>query len=169
MHVKHLRLAHLRHFRPQLGANYTVSGSGAIGGTGGVTKNGSSQVTLSTNNTFSGGTTVNAGTLIAGHVNALGTGGLTINNTATAKLQAGLSGPVQLPSLTIAGGVSPTATLDITDNNLIVHNGNLATMTAQAANGLNINGTLWTGAGITSSTAAADADAAARRGCHSQR
>ena len=115
-------------------------------------------MTLSTNNTYSGGTTVNTGTLIAGHVNALGTGGLTINNTATAKLQAGLSGPVQLPSLTIAGGVSPTATLDITDNNLIVHNGNLATMTAQAANGLNINGTLWTGTGITSSTAAADAE-----------
>ena len=103
-------------------------------------KTGAGTQTLSGNNTYTGGTTVTTGTLIAGHVNALGTGGLTINNTATAKLQAGLSGPVQLPSLTIAGGVSPTATLDITDNNLIVHNGNLATMTAQAANGLNING-----------------------------
>ena len=127
-------------------------------GTVSLIKTGAGTQTLSGNNSYSGGTTVTTGTLIAGHVNALGTGGLTINNTATAKLQAGLSGPVQLPSLAIAGGVSPTATLDITDNNLIVHNGNLATMTAQAANGLNINGTLWTGAGITSSTAAADAD-----------
>ena len=127
-------------------------------GTVSLIKTGAGTQTLSGNNSYSGGTTVTTGTLMAGHVNALGTGGLTINGTAQTTLQAGLSGPVQLPSLTIAGGVSPTATLDITDNNLIVHNGNLATMTAQAASGLNINGALWTGAGITSSTAAADAD-----------
>ena len=93
---------------------------------------------------------------MVGHVNGLGTGGLTINSTSTAQLQAGLTGPVQLPSLSIAGGGSPTATLDVTDNNMIVHNGNLTTLTAQIQSGLNISGTQWTGAGITSSTAAAD-------------
>ena len=63
-----------------------------------------------------------------------------------------------MPSLTIAGGGSPTATLDITDNNLIVHNGNLATLTAQTAAGA--TGNLdWTGTGITSTTARDDTNA----------
>ncbi len=110
-------------------------------------KTGAGTQTLSGNNTYSGGTTVSAGTLVVGHVNALGTGGLTINSTATTQLQAGLSGPVQLPSLTIAGGTAPTATLDITDNNMIVHNGNLATLTAQVKSGLNISGTAVDGRG----------------------
>ncbi len=131
------------------------NGSGALS----LLKTGAGTQTLAGNNTYSGGTTVSAGTLVVGHVNALGTGDLTINNTALTQLQAGLSAPVQLPNLSIAGGASPTATMDITDNNLIVHNGDLATLTAQAKSGLNISGTAWTGAGITSSTAAADANA----------
>ena len=40
------------------GSDYTISGSGAIGGSGGLTKAGSGKFTLSTNNTYSGGTTV---------------------------------------------------------------------------------------------------------------
>ncbi len=71
-------------------------------------------------------------------------------------MQAGLTDPVQLSGLTIQGGASPTATLDITDNNLIVHNGDLATLTAQIKSALYDSGTVWTGPGITSSTAAAD-------------
>ncbi len=140
----------------------TVTGSsnttlaGIVSGTGRLAKSGAGTLTLSANNTYSGGTTVSAGTLVAGHVNALGSGGLTINSTATTRLQAGLNGPVQLPTLSIAGGASPTATLDITDNNLIVHNGNLATLSAQIKSGLNASGTIWTGPGITSSTAATD-------------
>ncbi len=142
----------------------TVTGSsnttlaGVVSGTGALLKTGSGKLTLSTNNTYSAGTTVSDGTLVVGHVNALGTGGLAINNSATTQLQAGLSGPVQLPSLAIAGGGSPTATLDITDNNLIVHNGNLATLTAQTAAGA--TGNLdWTGTGITSTTARDDTNA----------
>ncbi len=63
-----------------------------------------------------------------------------------------------LTSLTVAGGGSPTATLDITDNNLIVHNGNLATLTAQTAAAATVN-LDWTGAGLTSTTARDDANA----------
>jgi hypothetical protein len=84
---------------------------------------------------------------------------LSINNTATAKLQAGLSAPVQLPSLTIAGGVTPTATLDVTNNNMVIHSGSITATLAQLKSGLNASGTLWTGPGIQSSTAAADAAA----------
>jgi hypothetical protein len=97
--------------------------------------------------------------LVVGNVNALGSGGLSINNTATTQLQAGLTSPVQLPSLTIAGGATPIARLDMTDNNLVVHNGSITTTLAQLRSGLNASGTLWTGAGINSSTAAADAAA----------
>jgi autotransporter-associated beta strand protein len=124
-----------------------------------IVKSNASTWTISGNNTYTGGTTVNGGTLIVGHVNALGTAGLTINNTATTQLQAGLSSPVQLPSLTIAGGATPTAKLDVTNNNMVLHNGSITTTLAQLKSGLNASGTLWAGAGITSSTAAADAAA----------
>ncbi len=61
-----------------------------------------------------------------------------------------------MAGLLIAGGSSPTATLDITDNNIIVRDGDLAALTEQVKSGLNVSGSLWTGLGITSSTAAND-------------
>jgi fibronectin-binding autotransporter adhesin len=134
-----------------------------LGGQGingaGLTMDGAGTLTVAGQGTYSGGTNVNSGTLIVADPLALGTDGLSVNNTATAKLQAGLSAPLQLPSLTIAGGTSPTAKLDVTNNNMVVHNGDIATTIAQLKSGLNAAGTLWTGAGIQSSTAAADAAA----------
>src|SRR5439155_1369589 len=65
------------------------------------------------------------------------------------------SAPVQLPSLTIAGG----AKLDVTDNNMVLKNGSISITLAQLKTGLNSSSTLWTGAGIQSSSAAADAAA----------
>ena len=147
----------------------TVAGSfnttlaGAVSGGGGLVKSGAGTLTISGNNSYSGSTTVGGGNLIVGHVHALGSGGLTINDSAKTTLQSGLSAPVQLPSLTIAGGASPTATLDITNNNLIVHNGNLATLTAQAKSAITVTHD-WTGAGLTSSTARDDANHSDRRG-----
>jgi len=52
--------------------------SGAIVGTGSLTKAGAGSLTLAGANEYTGGTTLNAGVLIAGHQNALGTSG-TIN------------------------------------------------------------------------------------------
>jgi autotransporter-associated beta strand protein len=142
-----------------LGASNTTL-AGAISGTGALVKSGSGTATVSGNNSYGGGTTVSGtGTLIVAHPNALGTASLTINTGAQAKLQAGLTAPVQLPSLTIAGGTTPTATLDVTNNNMVVHNGNITTTIAQLKSGLNASGTLWTGTGIQSSTAATDAAA----------
>jgi fibronectin-binding autotransporter adhesin len=155
-------LTSARNLKLQGAGNGTWSGvvSGIPAAPVAVVKNGTGTWTLSGNNTYSGGATVNAGTLVAGHIHALGTTvGPTVNNTAILKLQAGLTAPVQVAGLTIAGGTTPTATLDMTDNNMVVHNGDIGTTIAQLKSGLNASGTLWTGAGITSSTAAANAAA----------
>jgi autotransporter-associated beta strand protein len=51
----------------------TLTISGGVGGSGGVTKNGTGTLVLSGSNTYSGATVVNSGTLNANHANALGT------------------------------------------------------------------------------------------------
>src|ERR1043165_3772046 len=89
---------------------------------------------LTAANTYSGGTTVNAGTLLVGNSNALGTGGLIIATTAIAKLQSGLTAPVQLPSLTIAASALPIDTLDASDSDVVVNmTGELAPNAAATA------------------------------------
>jgi fibronectin-binding autotransporter adhesin len=52
--------------------NYTITGTGNIGGSGGVTKLGSGTLTLGTTNTFTGNTVVSGGTLLINNTNALG-------------------------------------------------------------------------------------------------
>ena len=140
--------------------NGTYAGTIADGvGTLAVTKSGSGQQLLTGDNTYSGGTTVTGGTLVVGSPTALGTGGLTISSSfgsSVAQLQAGLSRGVVLPNLSIDS--STDSTLDLTDNSLVVHSGDLATLTSQVQSGLNRSGALWTGAGITSSTAAVDSN-----------
>jgi hypothetical protein len=63
------------------------------------------------------------------------------------------SGPktaLQLQSLNIASGSSS----DVSNNDMVIHSGSLATITAEAATGY--NGGAWNGPGISSSAAAAD-------------
>ena len=101
--------------------NFNTTYSGTLSGAGAtLTKSGTGTLALTGSNSYTGGTTVSAGTLAVGHVNALGTGGLTINSMATAQLQTGTgAGPVVLPSVSIAGGVAPTGTLDITNSKMV--------------------------------------------------
>jgi len=63
--------------------NNSTTLSGAIGGSGSITKAGAGTFALYGNNTYSGDTVVNSGTLIVGHNNALGntTGSTTLNGT----------------------------------------------------------------------------------------
>jgi fibronectin-binding autotransporter adhesin len=142
-----------------LNVSHNITINSPLVGGGALIKTGGGTLTLAGNNTYSGGTTVNTGKVLVAHVNGLGTGGLTINSAATTQLQAGLTAPVQLPSLSIAGDATPTGTLDVSDNNMVIHNGNITTSLAQLKSGLNASGTLWTGTGVRSSTAAADAAA----------
>ncbi len=145
------------------GFNSTISG--AISGAGGLIKSGSGTLTLSANSSYTGGTTVNGGTLIVSHVHGLGqstTNGLTINNTALAKITTGTgAGPVVLPSLNINGGTSPVATLDITSSKMVITNTSFAaaqtaysTAHAQVANAF--DGFAWDLPGITSSQVQTD-------------
>jgi hypothetical protein len=73
------------------------------------------------------------------------------NDSATVSVVGGL---------TIAGNTDAwTGTLDLNDSDLIVHNGDLATITNQLKSGFNtgFRGSYWNGTGITSSAAANDA------------
>jgi fibronectin-binding autotransporter adhesin len=85
--------------------NYTISGTGTIGGTGALTKMGTGTLTLSTPNTYNGGTTVSAGKLLIAQAGTNATivnsTTLTIGNTLTALPSGGAlsisgSGIVQL-------------------------------------------------------------------------
>ena len=79
-----------------------------------------------------------------------GSGNLTIGSTSSGPLVqiASGSGVSTLASLTIVSG----STLDLTNNSLIVHNGNLSALVGEIQQGY--NGGTWSGEGITSSTAA---------------
>ena len=65
----------------------SISMSGVVSGTGGLTNNGTGTLTLTnTNNSYGGNTTVNAGTLKELINGAAGTGTITVNNTGTLTL-----------------------------------------------------------------------------------
>jgi hypothetical protein len=83
---------------------------------------------------------------------------LNLQGTSSATVSAH-AGTLQVDSLSVAGTTNAwTSKLDVTDNDLIIHNGNLANTNNQIKQGLNFtSGSPWTGSGgITSSTAAAD-------------
>lgn len=125
------------------------------GGSTGLVKIGNGTLTITDNNgnynNYSGGTTVDSGTLIIGSTTALGQGGLTVDNSAIARLQPNLGAPFQFAAanLSIVSG----GTLDITNNAVVIHNGTLSTINSEIAAGVGPSHN-WTGAGITSSSAA---------------
>ncbi len=145
-----------------IGASYIISGTGSIAGTGSLTKNGTGTLTISSSNSYSGPTTVNAGTLILVDTHAIGNGSLSISTSATAKLAVGIAGkPVVLPAVSIAGGASPTGTLDIGSSKMVITNPDFATAQAaystahaQVANAF--DGFAWDLPGITSSQVQTD-------------
>ncbi len=80
---------------------------------------------------------------------------LTLSGVSTGSIIAQTSASkkaLELDSLTIQTG----STFDLHNSDLVVHAGDLATISAQIKSGFNATGTNWAGAGITSSTASAD-------------
>jgi fibronectin-binding autotransporter adhesin len=99
-------------------ANYTIAGSGGIGGAGSVTVNGAGTVTLATTNAYSGGTTISSATVNANAAGALGSGAIVVGSGAQLNINSASfgSGP-----LTINGGMidnTTAAAITVTTNNV---------------------------------------------------
>jgi hypothetical protein len=96
--------------------------------------------------------TVGAGPAIVQFLASQQIGLLTIGSGGVATVTTGNKKLLQTNGVTISG----TGVLDLTTNAMIVHGSTLPGVDSLIASGFNANGTPWTGAGITSSTAAAN-------------
>ena len=94
-----------------LNSNLTIQGpgyatmtfNGSISGAGGMTLNGEGPVVLAVANSYSGPTSVTACELRCNHVNALGSGALSISSTPNSKVNLNYSGTKNIASLTLGG------------------------------------------------------------------
>lgn len=88
--------------------NYTITGAGKISGSGGLTKLGSSTLTLNTVNDYSGATTVSGGRLLVN--GAIGSGAVTVQTGATLGGSGTIGGDITVQGgATLAPGESDTA------------------------------------------------------------
>jgi autotransporter-associated beta strand protein len=131
------------------GNNASTTFAGTISGAGNLIKAGNGTMTLSGTNAYAGTTTVNAGTLALGR-SMTSSSSLTVASGATAKLLPGHDKALATNTITTSG----TGKLDITDNSVVVRSSTLAAVKSLIATGF--NGGNWQGAGITSSSAAAN-------------
>ena len=133
--------------------------SGAISGTGGLTKTGAGMLTLSGTNVYTGATTISAGTLRASGGSAIAdTSAVTLANIASAALDLSASETVG----TLSGGGAAGGNLTLNANTLTVNQAANATysgiasgtggITKQGANTLTLSGAN-TYTGITTVTA----------------
>jgi fibronectin-binding autotransporter adhesin len=98
--------------------NYTIAGTGSIGGAAQITKSGSSTLTLLTNNSYAGPTIVNAGTIQAGNggtTGSLGTGPVTNNGVIAFN---------RTDNVTIAGDMSGSGELQQNGAGTLILTGN---------------------------------------------
>jgi len=104
------------------GANYTATINDVLAGTDGLTKSDLGTLVLTAANTYSGSTTINGGTLETANNAALGSGDVTVDNTAnqgaTLKVDSGitLANTIAINNggrLDNAGTISHTAATDI--------------------------------------------------------
>jgi fibronectin-binding autotransporter adhesin len=118
-------------------------------GTLNVVKNGAGAWYLGGNNTYTGGTTVNSGTLGVTTTGNYGVGSVTVNGTAALALASGRPTAFALPTVVL----SPTATIDVNDNDMVVASSNLSTSQVTQLIRTARNGGNWNQPGITSTTA----------------
>jgi autotransporter-associated beta strand protein len=164
----------------------TLTVSGAVSGTGGISMSGAGTLSLSSSNSYAGATTINSGVLSVSAVNAIPSSSA-ITNSGTLRVLAGSSATPfviasvsgsgtlsvgALPSspgyaqLRAGGGTSSVAslsvasnsTLDITNNILVINfpSGNDPAAAIRGYLTTGYNADKWTGVGINSSYAAAN-------------
>ena len=100
--------------------------------------------------TFGAADGVNGAT--TNHILPRNIGALTVGSQGTLALAAATNHTAR--QVLVAASLSNTGLIDLSNNDMIVQNGNLATITNEIAQGHGSNG-LWTGSGISSSSAAA--------------
>jgi autotransporter-associated beta strand protein len=108
-------------------------------------------VTLTGVNRYTGGTNVLAGKLVAGSGDAFGNGPLAVSDQSLAYAQPGLAKAMAFTTVTTAG----TGVLDLTNNAAVIRAMTQDQVRSLIASAFNAG--TWTGGGMTSSTAAADA------------
>ena len=135
----------------------TLTISGGISGSGGVTKNGTGTLVLSGSNSFTGATTVNAGTLQATATNALGSTSSVVVNTGGSLLVTVGNAINNSASMTLAGGTlamngtfnESVGALTLTANSIIDLEGFDGTLTFSGLGDWSANTTLsitnWSG------------------------
>jgi hypothetical protein len=148
------------------GSGNTLNVNSTAAGTPVTVNNNSGTDTINVNSTATGGPVIispsagndpinvdtpGTGTAVAEFTASQQIGVLTMNTGGMAIVTVGARKLLQLTSITSLG----TGVLDLTTNDMIVHGSNLTTVNGQVATGF--NGGKWTGAGITSSSAANDA------------
>jgi autotransporter-associated beta strand protein len=131
------------------GNDATTNFAGVISGAGNLAKAGAGTMTLSGPNAYTGTTTVSAGTLALA-ASLTSSSSLTVATGATARLNNGHDKVLATNTISTSG----TGKLDITDNSVVVKSSSLAAVKSLIASGL--NGGNWQGAGITSTSAAAN-------------
>ncbi len=141
-----------------IGSGSTLAVGGSVSGSAALSKDGAGTLVVSGTNTYNGGTSVTSGTLQVANALSLPVGhDLTITGAGSVvALSSGLTSAVKIGGLSIdAGSATPLASLDLANNELIVSSA-LESLTVIRGQILSAySGGLWTGAGITSSTAAA--------------
>ena len=80
---------------------------GQVSGTGGLTKSGTGELTLTASNTYSGATMISAGTLDVTNSGALSTSAVTVDDYATLQLDGGIT--ITPSSITVAGAGAAAA------------------------------------------------------------
>jgi len=105
-------------------ASYTISGTGKISGSGGLTKLSSSTLTLNTANDYSGSTTVSGGRLLVN--GAIGSGAVTVGDTAT----LGGGGTIGGDIIVEEGGTLAPGELDTATDTLTISGSKSVTLNA---------------------------------------
>ena len=99
--------------------NYTLGGTGSIGGATGLTKSGTGALTITNANTFTGNTVISGGYVEMQHADALGTtaGSISVGNGAALRLSGGTAVGAKATSLN-GDGISSTGALrNVSGNN----------------------------------------------------